>query len=424
MLHLFASVSAFAATIPDAGQLQREQQPQRQMPQQLPKPEIEKEVPHLADTGVRVEIKGFRFSGYTGLVQESDLQSVVTMFTGKTLSFGELQGVADKVTALLKGKGWFLARAYLPRQDITPGIIEIAIIQGKSDGGLIINRDKSARISDRTVRAMAAGVVSPEQPLHEPELERSVLLMNDLPGIAAKASLAQGSQPGSTAVQLDLSEGPLFSGAIWGDNYGNRYTGAWRGNGMLNLNDPFRYGDQFSLLLTGTEGLTQGRAAYSFPLAANGLKANLAYTGMRYELIGDLASLKTEGYSHSVNSGLSYPVLRSRTANITTTIGYEYKKLVDSAHDIDIRDKQLHSGVIGLNGDKYDTLLGGGLTNWNVGVTTGDMHEAVADIRSTRTEGRYTRFNFGVTRLQRVTEGLNLSLSYSGQASLDNLDSS
>ncbi|GLI38216.1 BamA/TamA family outer membrane protein [Geobacter hydrogenophilus] len=416
--------SAAQAAPPDAGQLLREQQPQRQLPRQLPTPEAEKERPPLADSGVRVAVKGFTFSDIGGLATESELQSLVADAVGKSLSFGELQGLAAKVTAYLKGKGWFLAKAYLPKQDVTGGIIEIAVIQGKSDG-LVIKRDKSARIKDESIRGIAQKSVRHGQPINEPCLERSALLINDLPGVAAKASLAPGSAPGTTSVQLDVSEGPLLSGAIWGDNQGNRYTGAWRGNGLLTINDPLRYGDQLSLLMTGAEGLTQGRAGYIFPLASNGLKGNLTYTGMHYEIVeGETAGLRQEGDSHTIDAGLSYPILRSRTANVTASIGYEFKKLMDSISDVDSRDKTLHSGTISFLGNKYDTFLGGGYTTWNAGVTTGTMDEKIADIAITKTEGRYTRFNVGLARLQRLAERTTLNLSYSAQLSLDNLDSS
>ena len=44
-----ATVAIAHSTPPDAGQLLREQQPQRQIPQQLPKPDAEVEKPPLAE---------------------------------------------------------------------------------------------------------------------------------------------------------------------------------------------------------------------------------------------------------------------------------------------------------------------------------------------------------------------------------------
>jgi hemolysin activation/secretion protein len=423
VLCLSAAVPLLAAP-PDAGQLLREQQIQRQLPDQLPRSEAEHERQPMADTGERITIKDFVFTGYKGLASNDELQALVIGAVGKSLSFAELQGLVERVTSYLRGKGWFLARAYLPKQDVTAGIVEIAIVQGTSDGGIIIKRDNTVRLGESTIRGMADRAVRPGQPLNEGSLERSVLLMNDLPGVTAKASLAPGSAPGSTGVQIDVSEGSLLSGSFWGDNQGNRYTGTWRGNGLLNLNDPLRYGDQLTLLLTGAEGLKQGRVGYSLPLSSGGLRGNLSYTAMRYELTGDMAPLRSEGKSQVVGAGVGYPILRRRTANISANVSYEYKRLSDSAAGVETKSRTLHSGTLLLQGDLYDTLLGGGYTVWNAGVTTGRMQEGVADIGITNTEGGYRRFNLGLSRLQRVADGLSLNLLLSSQWALDNLDSS
>ena len=423
IITLFA-ISAVWAVPPDAGQLMREQQPQRQIPTQLPKPEAQKERAAMADSGISVNVKSFKFTGNEGLVAESELQLLLSDAVGKKLTFNELQGLVSKVTAYLKDKGWFLARAYLPKQDVTSGAIEIAIIQGSSDGSLIIKRDPNARIDEGVLRNIGSQAVIPGQPLSEQKLERSVLLMNDLTGVNAHASLAPGATAGSTAIQVDVSEGPIFSGSVWGDNYGNRYTGAWRGNGIISLNDPLRYGDQLSMMVTGAEGLIQGKVAYVAPLLPCGLKATLSYTGMYYELIEDISSLDMDGWSQTLDAGFSYPLLRSRKVNLTTTLGYEFKALRDRASDVDLYDKQLNSGTFGFHGDEYDTLLGGGYTTFNVGATLGDMNENEADIDITEVEGTYTHFNFGVARLQRLIDRLTINFSYNGQLSLDNLDSS
>lgn len=418
------SVSLIWAAPPDAGQLMREQKPQRAIPSQSPQPEAEKQRAPLADTGVSVTVKNFKFTGYQGLVEEKELQAVVADSIGEKLTFNDLQELCLKITNHLKNKGWFLARAYLPQQDVTSGVVEITIVQGTSDGSLIIKRAPNSRIDEGFLRHIGEKAVSPGQALSEKKLERAVLLMNDLPGISARASLAPGSASGSTAVQIDVSEGPLFTGAIWGDNYGNRYTGEWRGNALINVNDPLSYGDQISGMVTGAEGFVQGRIAYDFPLIPGGLKANLAYTGMYYELKEDMTALDMDGTSNAFNAGLSYPLLRSRKANLTAVFGYEFKSIIDEALDDEINDKRLNSSTLSFSGDVYDTLLGGGYTTFNAGATFGDMDERTADISITDVEGTYTHFNVGVARLQRLIDRLAINLSYAGQIALDNLDSS
>ena len=415
----FCAVSQ-AQVIPDAGSILRDQQSgQLQQPLQLPASEAKKDQSSVDKSGIQVLVKGFTFSGYEGVATERELQAITASDIGKNIAFSELQLLVDKVTAYLKNKGWFLAKAYLPKQDVTSGVIEIAVSQGKSDGTLSIQRDKSVRINSTILQSIGELAIRKGHSLNEKKLERSVLLMSDLPGVSARASLAPGKVPNSSGVEISVTEGPLFSGTAWTDNQGNFYTGAWRGNLMLSFNDPLCYGDQMTLLLTEASGLTQGRIGYSFPVARDGFRANLAYSGMRYELGGDLAGQQLKGRSHNIDAGLSYSIIRSRTSNLATSFSYGFKSLLDTKSDSDLRDKQLSSATVGINGGHNDQYFGGGYTSLNLGMTTGSIRESVAN-----TEGRYTRLNFGASRVQRLAQRLNFNLSWNAQSALDNLDSS
>ncbi len=423
------SIKLSAVTIPDAGSILRDQQQSQKQPQgQLHAPEKEKELLLNTGSNVQVVVKGFTFSGYEGLITEAELQQVVAGFIGKSLTFNELNSLTDKVTALLKGNGWLQARAYLPPQDITSGIIRIAIAQVKSDGNLTIRPDKSTRISPDYLHGIGILPLHAGKPIKEKELERSVLLMNDLPGVSAKASLVPGSEPGTSGVDVAVTEGRLFSGMLYGDNQGNRYIGAWRGTALVSVNDPLRHGDQLTLLLTEASGLAQGRIGYSFPIAVSGVRANLSYTGMGYELGRELAPLHYKGNSNSIDAGVSYPMLRTRNANVITSFSYGYRGLIDTQADVNIHDKQINNATLIVSGDRYDKLYGGGYTSYNASLTIGSLHES-SDLmaeyaRTNLTEGSYTRFNVALARLQHLTERVNLNISGSAQMTAGNLDSS
>jgi len=427
----FPGITLFGADhIPDAGTIYREMQPQRQLPPQLlqTEPPID-ETPFTETRGVRVLVKGFIFRGYETISKESDLQALAADAIGKELSIGELKALTLKVTAYLKTKGWFLSRAWLPDQDVSSGFIEIRIVQGRSDGSIVFKRDKTVRIKEEILTRIGQKAVQPDTPLNEPLLKRALLLMNELPGVSAKATLSPGSLPGKTNVEIGVTEGPLVSGLVWYDNNGNRYTGQSRGNTMLFINDPFHYGDQLSLAFTGAQGLYQGQTRYSFPLSSSGLKGNVAYTAIQYKIVdGDLASSNFSGYSDGVDVGLSYPLLRSRTANVTSSIGYNYKTLIDRQGDVGYSDKHSNSGSFGIAGDGYDALFGGGYTLWNIGAATGTLHQSdpgsMVDAIATQTEGDFTRVNCSLARLQHVSDGITFNLSWTGQMALKNLDTS
>ena len=146
---------------PDAGLLMREQEPQRQLPQRIPEQQKAVERPALTDTGVKVTVTEIRFTDIEGLATQEELNPLVADAIGKALSFKELQALADKVTAYFKQKGYFLARAYLPKQDITGGIIEIAVVQGRLEGEAVINRKAGVRLQESVPMEIIKGAVHP-----------------------------------------------------------------------------------------------------------------------------------------------------------------------------------------------------------------------------------------------------------------------
>ena len=419
----FLDSPLFAAR-PDAGQILREQQPQRQLPERTTLPEQERtETIHASGSGVKVTVNSYRFTGFEALVAEKELQLQVADTLGKELSDRELNDQLSRIDNFLKSKGWSLAQSYLPEQDVTSGTIEIRLAQGVSDGRMTFNRDKSVRIRRCVLAGLGNDAVESGKAINERKLERALLLMNDLPGVSTNANLTKGNAPGSTGVEVNVSEGALLSGASWEDDLGNYYTGRWRSSVMVNLNDPSGCGDQLSVIGTVSDGLRQGKIAYIYPIGSSGLKGNLVYSPMHYQMHQELSVLDVRGNSQTLNAGLSYPLVRNRMSNVTATTGLERKMLSDSMLGIKISDKTINSCTIGFKGSCYDKLLGGGYTTWNASVTTGTVKERIADLSLSGTKGTYTRANFGLGRLQKITGPADLNLSWAAQFSPGNLDS-
>jgi len=414
----------FAAT-PDAGQILREQQPQRQLPERttLPEQEQVKEF-QSSGSGIKILVNAYRFTGFDALVQERDLQKELADTIGREMSDGELKSQLARIDAFLKTKGWFLAQSYLPEQDVTSGIIEIRLAKGVSDGCMTFNLDKTARVSPGVLSGLGNNVVHSRQAINERVLERSTLLINDLPGVSAHADLVMGTAPGSTEVVVNVSEGALVSGALWEDNIGNYYTGRWRNSVLVNFNDPSGCGDQLSFIGTVSDGFSQGKIAYNYLLGSSGLKGSFSYSPMNYEMRKDMTLLDVRGRSQTIDVGLSYPLVRSRLSNVTTTIGYERKDLFDRILGIKISNKSLNTFTMGLKGDVYDQFLGGGYSTWNATVTSGTLNERIVQLSLSGNQGSYTHANLGLSRLQRVSGLVNLNLSWTAQLASGNLDSS
>ncbi len=416
---------------PNAGTLLKEQQ-QTQPPELKPfNPWLtpEKQPRQMEETGLTLVVKGFRVTGLEGLATNDELQKLIKNEIGKRMGINGLRGVADRVTKYLHEKGWFLARAYIPRQRIKDGIVEIAVIAGRLEGRALIHGN-NLRLDQSVLQNMAEPPVDKGCSVNQQDIVRSLLLMNDIPGIHAGSTLEPGGEPGTTKLMVDADEGPLVDGRVWADNYGSRYTDSWHGNGVMEVNDPFRYGDQ--LLLTTTDNLNYqfGQASYAFPIGYSGLRASVYYGEMRYVVDKSTLDLDLSGGARLTGFTASYPIIRGRTENLWIGAEYDWKNLWDYGVGQPLDYKYVNVGSLHLYGDRLDTFWGGGYNVASISLSGGslDLSSVPADLQTDSqtagTNGGYSKFNYAASRLQKLRDRLSLFLSVNGQVGFENLDSS
>lgn len=421
------------AQAPDAGQILRQQEQNQQKLDRFPTPKtIEPEVLTAPAKGVTIEVKSIQIHGGEELEETEVLQNLVADAVGQHLDFSQLQKLTERISQHLKAKGWLLTKAYLPKQDVTEGNIQINITQGRleiNDEGhsITIERSPDSRLDDEVIHERMRYVISGDT-LQGGNLERTLLLLNDLTGIQAKTTLEKGKKAGTSRLGLDLQEGNLITGSFSVDDTGSRYTGTWVGNLNVNLNDAFGQGEQFSIGGTGAENLGQGRVAFSMPIGYDGLQMNTRYSHLNYNVGRELSNLDSSGVAESTGIGLNYPFIRSRKFSLWGVVDYTLKAMHDSSLDVMTSKKEIHNGKIGVNGQALDDFFGGGLNQFSYDSTVGNLNlflpaERSGDSSTAHTSGFYNKHNFSFTRLQKITDSISFFAMATGQLAVHNLAS-
>lgn len=422
---LAASQNAHAQTPPVGGQLQ--QIPPAAVPQR-PAPDIRIERPEApADAeaeGRRIRVDALRITGAT-LFTEAELVAATGFTPGSELTLPELRNAAAEITRFYNSRGYVLAQAYLPPQDVVGGTVTLAVVEGRY--GAIDLRNQSG-VSDAVVGRLLNGL-TPGAPVAIAPLERSLLLLSDVPGVVVHSTLSPGAAVGSSDLTVDLTRGRRISGSLEADNAGNRYTGAYRFGGSVNFHNPTGMGDLLSLrLLASTEGLAYGRAAWQAPLGE--ATVGVAWTHMQYDLGREFSALEAGGTADILSVFASYPLIRSRTANLYALASFDAKFLSDEIGLVSqVSDKEIRAVTFGLRGDSRDGFGGGG---WNAGSlswTSGDLDiedpfERAADAMTARSHGGFNKLQYAVSRLQTVSGPLSVYGSLRGQVATSNLDAS
>lgn len=425
---LFLAQTALAAQAPDAGQILENIKAPLTLPPPtdgvLPEPAPARPALSLP-SDVKVRVTAFRITGAREF-SEAHLLELLADSTDRELSLAQLQGLAERLTAHYREQGYLLARAYLPAQDIRDGLLTIAVLEGRLGK---VRLDNRSPLNDATAQRQLDDL-QPGDAVQAASLERSLLLLNELPGAEVHSTLKPGASVGLTDLDVSLGAGPRVAGSLEADNFDNRYTGSERLGGNLAINSPTGLGDTLSLRgLTSGAGMNYGRLAYQLPVGPQATQVGVAWSEMRYELGEDFASLDAHGKASIGSVYALQPLLRSRQARLDGQLSYERKRLEDRVDATDTTlDKTLDVWSLGLSGSHQDSLLGGGAMQYGASLVAGNLELDAAsdalDDAGLDTRGHYAKLAFQLTRLQRLTDRFSLQLRASGQRAAKNLDSS
>jgi hemolysin activation/secretion protein len=415
-----------AQTPPDAGQLRN--QIERSLPSLLPQPKTEapKPPPPLTSLPGAVLVREFRFTGNT-LIPSAALEAAVADWRNRTLDFNQLQEAVAAAAQVYRNAGW-VVRVYLPRQEITDGVVTIHVVEA-AFGGVHIEADKAARIDPDRLRKSVEANQAPGQPLRAAALDRALLLMSELPGVNVAGSLREGQRQGESEIVLTVADAPLSTGDASVDNTGSRSTGAARVAANFYLNSPLRLADQAILNLVHTQGSDFARGAYSIPLGHDGWRIGFNTSLMRYRLVSaDFSALNARGDSDASGLDLSYPLLRSRLASLSFVSTLDYKTFNNLSGGATTTRYSMTTWSAGVNGNLTDRLAGGGTSSAVVALGGGVVNldgspNQAADAATTRTAGHFNKLRYSASRLQVITESISLNALLSGQLAAKNLDS-
>ena len=385
LLAMSTGSMVYAQATPDSGSLLRDTEKNLGQPQ-VPTvvPPVAPKTPAAEDTsGIKVVVKQFRFKG-ASLIPVTELEGIVGLWIGQALSPAGLRKVADAVSEAYRARG-FLARAYLPEQDLTDGIITIAIIEGRLGAVRVDRLPDTRHLDNDTVSQYILARQALQEPVRPGELQRAVSLLNELPGVAASILLEPGEREGESAVVVALRDTPGFSGMAQLDNSGAASTGEERLTVNANINSPLHLGDQIQVAVNKSKGTTYGRAGYTIPLGNDGIRVGATISDLAYNY--SLTGAEFEGTAKNKGLTLSYPFIRSNDKNLMLALTYDSKDFRNLVRSVEINNKTSIVSGLALSGDTLDGFMGGGVNQYSLGYVSGqlDLSKNATDLVSGQT---------------------------------------
>ena len=417
----FAQVSP-----PDAGQVLNTLRPPKPVAPSAQRLELSLsgDTPAAAKQGPKVVVSGIVFEGNTVFTAYT-LGLIVAPQVGKQHDLDGLRGMARLVGEHYRRNGYPFARAIIPVQELKDGVLRIRILEGAYGDVTATGEAKVAAGSQPFLSPLRRGEL-----LESDLLERTLLILDDVPGIAVRPVVSPGKTVGvgdlAVATTLEKEQG----GELGVDNEGSRYTGEFRFKAAWYRNSALAFGDRLSANLMATNAnLWLGAVDYDSALGSSGLRGQLGWALNTYELGKEFASLQASGLARVWSARLSYPLIRSRQTNLQGSIGLLHKSLHDDFDATAVsEDKFSQSFPVSLRFDHRDGFGGGGISYGQVTWTHGNMHldpglTAIDDVTA-RKRGGFDKFNLDLARVQNLPAGFSLYGRYSLQLADRNLDSS
>ena len=360
-------------------------------------------------------------------ISTAALHALVADVEGKQLTLRELAQVADRITEYYHQRHFPLARAIIPAQVIKDGVVLVQVLEACYGKVTLSNRSHvSGSLLAATLAPLKSGDV-----IAQDELDHALLLLSDIPTIGLNAVLKPGEAVGTSDLDVTTLPGPRLLGSASIDDYGNRYTGRTRGGATLSLIDPFAHGDEFSLAgLSSGADFNYARLSYENTLNGLGTRLGAAFSGLHYDLGDGLEALDGHGTAAVASLWGKQPLLRRESVNLYLQVQYDRLKLHDALDSSQTQtDRHLDTFTTSLSGDARDALLTGGTSTWNLSVIAGHLTfdntaAEVADAATAKTIGAFSKWNFTVAHLQKLSPSNGLFLSFVWQGTDENLDSS
>ena len=421
--------NAFSQVAPDAGALQRnlEQQIQRDTPApsfpSIKAPEIKSTLP---DSNQKLTVSSFAFTGNTVFTSE-ELAKVVEPWTGKTISFGDLKDATTAIQELYGSRGR-IAQAIIPPQKINGDKVMIQIIEGKL-GKITVSGvapDQKLRLNVEVAQKyMEHGNPSGEL-ISTPNIDRSLALLNELPGVGATASFSQSQEMNSSDLDVRVNDGPFVTGRLEGTNYGSSSTGALQAIGNVTLNNLSGAGDSVALDAIQSLGSSFVQGNYTYPIGYAGWKVGALANFLNYQTLSSYSPTITTGQATTFAFNGAYALERSASSNSNLIVTLQNRAYLNSVPTGTISNYQINNLNAGINGSELSS--GGAINGYGLTVSYGNLYvdnatQKAQDQAGPNTNGSYFKLTANASRTQPLPiKNTNLIMSVNAQWANKNLN--
>ena len=421
---------SWAQTVPSVAEPQRLDK--RFEEPKVPGSVMEPEVPEAKSYKPSKDLKKIRFILKEIVVKGSTVYSHNAFrrwqkrFIDKKVSLALIYRFAEKITAKYRNDGYLLSRAIVVPQNIKNGVVTIQIVEGYIGNLKIRGPVKGSKMF---LKSYGKALLR-SSPLKAKDLERYLLLIDDLPGVSVESVLVPSkNEPGASELILTLKHKDMDSNAGI-DNRGTKFNGPIQMRGATNANSVMGFYDRLGIqgvLTSNPDELLFFNGFGEMPVSSEGTKIFISGSFSKSQPGSTLKQFKVEGNSNTFTVRASHPFIRSRGKNLKGYLGFTSRNSKTDLLNENITDDRLRILKLGMAYDFVDRLRGVNL--FSLGLSKGmNIMDASGpgSLKLSRADGRsdFTKLSGDILRLQELGPGWSLLTGVGWQYAFDSLLSS
>ncbi len=346
---------------------------------------------------------------------EETLRPLYAKLLGQRVGLEELQSIAEAITAYYRREGYILSQAMVPEQEVEQGTVTILVIEGTVDQIQIEGDTSSRQLVKQYLQNIATG-----QPLKAEDLERYILLADDLPGLTARAVLRPSTvTPGASDITVVVEEDKL-DGLLSLDNRASRYLGPYQGGLTVGLNNLWGLNERTqlrTLVAPESNEMAFVDVTHDEYLGTEGtrLRLNASYT--RAQPGSKLEAFDIEGDTNAYAMFLSHPFLRSRQSNLFGSVGFDVRDATLSILGTPIYEDKLRVASLGLSYDVADSTMAVNSINATIfsGLDVLGADDVTVGRSRANADSTYSRLAMDAARVQPIVGNWTFETAIAGQ---------
>ena len=265
----------------------------------------------------------------------------------------QIESVADRITKFYREKGFILAKAYIPKQKVRDGIVNLTLLLGTLGE---VNVKGNLIYASSTLTPVFDDMLT--KPVTNNEVEENLYLINDYPGIIVDGYFEPGYQVGDTRLNINVKREDRFNANVRFDNHGTKETGKNRFYADAQVNNLFGITDLFhvsALKASSPSNTDYYKIYYQMNLFSPRWKFNASTSRNQFvvDQSGSLSSLNLNGEVLVNDVSVKYVMKRGRTSNYNIEARYDeiVSDLKLGSDDTDTYDAELANTYLLYNFD-------------------------------------------------------------------------